>query len=273
MHRHVRRIGDEVAFRIEHRAREIEPLLDVHRLRGVTQRLPHLLGNRHVEVVEHLEQDRVSVEAETLVASGGAPRHHDIIARVECELPARLDNDGLVRLDHECRSIDALGGRDLVAQPDGRIVPGATGVDAGMARHVQSSIGTAGRHGCRPVTGVVVARCRARGLDLERGGDDGLVRRHEAKLRAVPAFEGGAHVRNRVERNRQAGIRAGILQMQACAQLHVRGRDVLCHHRRGHLARQLVAQRRDSGERFLGEVEFQRLLAAGPDRRQAHAIG
>ena len=35
MHRHVRRVGDQVALGVEQRAGEIEPLLDVDRVRGV----------------------------------------------------------------------------------------------------------------------------------------------------------------------------------------------------------------------------------------------
>jgi hypothetical protein len=38
---------------VENRAGEIEPLLDVHRGGGFLQRLAHLLGDRHEEVVEH----------------------------------------------------------------------------------------------------------------------------------------------------------------------------------------------------------------------------
>ena len=41
--------------RVEQGAGEIEPLLDVDRGRGVLQRDAHLLGDRHEQVVEHLE--------------------------------------------------------------------------------------------------------------------------------------------------------------------------------------------------------------------------
>ena len=46
VHRHVRRVGDEAAARVEQGAGEVEPLLDVHRVRGALQRRPHRLGDR-----------------------------------------------------------------------------------------------------------------------------------------------------------------------------------------------------------------------------------
>ena len=52
MHRHVRRIGDEASLTVEHRAGKVEPLLDVDRIGGVLQRHPHLLGDRHEEMIE-----------------------------------------------------------------------------------------------------------------------------------------------------------------------------------------------------------------------------
>ena len=59
VHRHVWRIGDEIAKRIKDRAREVEPLFDVDRIARVRERDAHLFGNRHEQVVEHFEQYRV----------------------------------------------------------------------------------------------------------------------------------------------------------------------------------------------------------------------
>ena len=59
VHRHVRRVGDQVAVGVEQRAGEVEPLLDVHRVGGVLQAQAHLLGDVHEEVVEDLEHHRV----------------------------------------------------------------------------------------------------------------------------------------------------------------------------------------------------------------------
>ena len=64
MHRHVRRVGDQRAVMREHRAGEIEPLLDVDGVGGVLQRHAHLLGDRHEEVVEDFQHDRIGLGAD-----------------------------------------------------------------------------------------------------------------------------------------------------------------------------------------------------------------
>ena len=74
VNRDMRRIGDQIAVGVEHRAGEIEPLLDVHRIGGVLQRHAHLLGDRHEEVVEHLQHHRVALGAHREGALQGA-RH------------------------------------------------------------------------------------------------------------------------------------------------------------------------------------------------------
>ena len=50
MHRHVRRIGNQVATCVEQGAAEVQPLLDVDRVRGVLELQAHLLGNVHEQV-------------------------------------------------------------------------------------------------------------------------------------------------------------------------------------------------------------------------------
>ena len=59
MDRDVRGIGDQATIRCEDGAREIQPFLDIHRVGGIGQRRAHLLGDRHKEVVKHLQHDRV----------------------------------------------------------------------------------------------------------------------------------------------------------------------------------------------------------------------
>ncbi len=102
MHRHVRRVGDQRAVMGEHRAGEIEPLLDVDRIGGVLQRHAHLLGDRHEEIVEHLQHHRIGMGADGVRALElfRARQHQMILAR-ELGLPAGLDHDGLVRLDDD----------------------------------------------------------------------------------------------------------------------------------------------------------------------------
>jgi hypothetical protein len=56
---HVWRVGDQVATGVEQSAREVQPLLDVHRLGRRFQPDAHLLGDRHEKVVEDLQHDWV----------------------------------------------------------------------------------------------------------------------------------------------------------------------------------------------------------------------
>ena len=125
MHRQVRRVGDEGAGCIEHGAGEIEPLLDVHRLRGVAQGFAHLLGDGHEQVVEHLEQHRVGGGAEPLALARRGARQDDVVVLGQRQLPAGLDDDGLVRLDDQCRAGEVRAGRERFAHDDGRLVPSA----------------------------------------------------------------------------------------------------------------------------------------------------
>ena len=99
MHRHVRRVGDERAIAVEDGAGEIQPLLDVDRIGGVLQRHAHLFGDRHEEVVEHLQHDRIGLGAERRLPAlllDAAQQH--VVLGGDFGLPARLDDDGLVRL-------------------------------------------------------------------------------------------------------------------------------------------------------------------------------
>ena len=106
MHRHMRRVGDQRAVAVEHRAGEIEPLLDVHRIGGVLQRHAHLLGDRHEQVVEHFEHHRIGMGADG--AGAGELLHaleHEMVLRRQFGLPAGLDDDGLMRLDDDGRAL------------------------------------------------------------------------------------------------------------------------------------------------------------------------
>ena len=71
MHRHMGRIGNERALRIEDRTGKIEALLDVHGMRRVLQSIAHLLGNRHEQIVEDLQHDRVGLGAHCMAQRPG----------------------------------------------------------------------------------------------------------------------------------------------------------------------------------------------------------
>ncbi len=115
MNRHVRGIGDEIALAVEDRAREIEPLLDIDRLRREPQRLAHLLGNRHEEIVEDFEQHGIRLRPKRLAAPGRHARKQEIIPLCYLQRPAVLDHDGLMRFDDERRAGDALPDRERLA--------------------------------------------------------------------------------------------------------------------------------------------------------------
>ena len=68
VHRHVRRVGDQVARRVEERARKIQPLFHVHRVGGVLQHRAHLLGDAHEKVVEHFQHHRVHLRPDRAAA-------------------------------------------------------------------------------------------------------------------------------------------------------------------------------------------------------------
>ena len=135
MHRHVRRVGNEQAGRIENRAGEVEPLLDVHRIGGVLQRHAHLLGDRHEQIVEHFEHHRIGVGAD-----GAAPlellhaAQHEMILGCELGLPAVLDHHRLMRLDDDGGPLHLVAGRQRFARIDHRLVPFAAGEEPGAAR-------------------------------------------------------------------------------------------------------------------------------------------
>src|SRR5580693_1995642 len=59
MHRNMRGLCDQLAARVENRAREIVPLLDVGGERGLAEHDPHLVGNRSKAIVHHRQRDRI----------------------------------------------------------------------------------------------------------------------------------------------------------------------------------------------------------------------
>ena len=106
MHRHVRRVGDEAALGVEHRAGEIEPLLDVDGIGGVLQRHAHLLGDRHEEIVEDLQHapDRPWRRSPRAAPAASTRRSTTWFFARDLGAPAVLDDDRLMRLDDQRRA-------------------------------------------------------------------------------------------------------------------------------------------------------------------------
>ena len=55
----VGRIGDEVPLGIEDGTGEVQALFDIDRRASVLQRKSHLLGDRHQQVIENFQQNRI----------------------------------------------------------------------------------------------------------------------------------------------------------------------------------------------------------------------
>src|SRR5262249_2933426 len=112
-----------------------EPLLDVDRVSRVLQREPHLLRDRHEQVIEYFEHHRVGVRPDRALALElpGAPEH-EMIVPGKRRLPARLDHDGLMRLDDDGGAGNGVAGPELTGREYVRAVPAAVGEEAGAAR-------------------------------------------------------------------------------------------------------------------------------------------
>jgi hypothetical protein len=153
MHRHVGGVGDQRAVGGEHRAGEVEPLLDVDRIGGVLQRHPHLLGDRHEQVVEHFQHDRIGLGPDrALPLEGNGAGQDQMVLGGDLGAPAMLDHDGLVWFDDDGGAGHLVARRELRAEENCRVVPSAAGIEAravrrcreGSRRHRRSRFGELG---------------------------------------------------------------------------------------------------------------------------------
>ena len=189
---HMRCIGDQRPGFIEHGAGKIQAFLDIDRMRRVLQRHPHLFGDVHEQVVEHLKQNRIGPYG----ACGHAPLQRDgagqqdmVVLRDPC-LPARFDDDGLVGLDDQGRAGDHRPGGQPGPQVNRRIMP----MPAGIQRRGLQCRGGKGFGGMGDFIGNLT------GFDAfqPHGFDgDGFVRAGKTELRQMCRLEGrpgGDHI-------------------------------------------------------------------------------
>ena len=194
-------VGDQVAGGIEHRAREVEPFTDVHRLRGRLQRRAHLLGGRHEEVVEDLQHHGVRVRPDPALRPGLHPLDQQVPRRRHRRLPPLIHDGGRVGLGDDRRTGHRGSGPHPLALEQRRRAPLP----------------------CRPEPhGLRVDRRPGPGADRDLAdiGEVGLLRQprrlHRDRLHDEPALEqeGVRPPVDRLERRHHV-VRIGQLDRQA----------------------------------------------------------
>ncbi len=223
MHRNVRRVGDQRACGVEQRAGEIEPLLDVHRRGRVLQRQPHLLGNRHEEIVEHFEHHRIGLGAHCAFRGPRLDPFQDQIApRIDGRAPSRLHDRRRVRLLDDRRPVNIRAGRQRVAIVD-RCIPFPARHARANRRHRNSFGRTAGR-----LRGVIACSRDGDGFH-GYGFDDQPLFRDETEATAVRRLERRLHLIRRRQSHGQRGVDALIAQLRRRHGCDAIGRHVLRH--------------------------------------------
>ena len=102
----VRRIGDQFARSVEQGAGEIEPFLDVYRSRRRLENDAHLFCDRHEEIVENFEPDRVHLGPRRTVAlKRFAACEYEAAFFREPGLPSAFDDCRRCRIDHQNRTL------------------------------------------------------------------------------------------------------------------------------------------------------------------------
>ena len=268
MHRHVRRIGDQVAVGVEQRAGEVQALLDVDGVRRVLQTQAHLLGNVHEQVVEDLKHHRVGVGADGVLRGARLhARQFDRAVAHQPGLPSRLDHGGGVLLGHDGRAIDAGARAQAFAHIQAGVLPAA-------AVHAHRGVGR-GRVGRRLVATRrrIEALTRANRFDRHCFDHQAAAWHQEGKALPVAGLEGAADLVDAAEGQHQCGISALVAQVHLAAQLDGRGRNALAADFVARGLPQLRQARCRGGQ--AGRVERQ--LQCGFAHRnlvgQAHAVG
>ena len=232
MHRDVRRVGDEIAARIEQGAGEIEPLANVDRGGRALQRGAHLLGDAHEQASEDREAGGVARGADAGGLAGGDAVEQQIADRIDARAPAGFDDRGRHRIDDQRGAVDRMTGGQSFARQHRRVVPCTSQID--------------GDDGARRggMIGQIDLRCFDRGACRHRFGDDAIddqgLRARETELRDVRRVEGGGHRRGvgEIELDRMVGLAAA--EVHATLDDDGLARDALRHQRLQRFIRQHV---------------------------------
>ena len=226
----------------------------------------HLLGDRHEEVVEHLEHDGIDGGARRLFPVGRGAWRSSTSAPcvVTCGAPAGLDDGGGVLLADDRRADDDLAGGELLALEHGAVAPTVARVHA-HARDRGGLCASGVQRGNVRVGG------RANRLDRQRLDDDTAVGHQEGEARAVCGLEPGAHRRQVAARDRHRGVGSIVLEVRAshpadegrvdAMPLDLGTRGLL------ELGRRLL----HGGDGFARQRALERALPGGRDVGEAHA--
>ena len=227
--------------RVEQRAGEIEPLLDVDRVRGVLQRSAHLLGDRHEQVVEDLEHHRIDLGADRAArCSRGTTRSSTRWSSArDARLPAGLDHGGGVRL-----------GDDRRARRSRRPARRSSRADrAASSRHAPPREHAHRRRGAARRARRCAAPARSAGASPAADRLDRRPPRRRARLPGIrkanrlryAASNCATHVGERAERHDERRVGALVRRCTRCARCDRASGDAL--------ARELGARRRPRARR------------------------
>ena len=100
---HVRRVGDQIAGRVEQGAGEIQPFPNIDRRSTMLKRGAHFLSYRHEQAAHHLQPDGIDAGGVTAfgLGTGDVAGEDEVAMCVELRPPARFDRRGGDRVDDE----------------------------------------------------------------------------------------------------------------------------------------------------------------------------
>ncbi len=268
VHRHMRRVGDQVSLPVEDGAGEIEPLLDVHRVGGVRQTQAHLLGDGHVKVVEDFELDRIDAGADRRARRPRLdPLEHHVIEARDLRTPAGLHHGRRIPLGDDGGPVDAVPRGQPLAQENRRPQCAA----ARMHAHPFRGLGPARRPRGRHRVGQRFRR--AYGFHRDRFGDEAATGHEKAVAHAVGGLESRHDVLETAELDDERRIGAVVAQMHAPHEADAFRSDALRDQLLArHLRKPLQGAIQD-GEIAGFEPRFERLLAHRDGVGEPDAVG
>ena len=277
MHRHVGRIGDQHAALVKHGAGKIQALLHVDRIGGVLQRHAHLLGDRHEQVVEDLQHDRIGPGADR-----GLPRERlgaaqqEMIARGELGLPAGLDHHGGGGLGDDRRPLDRIARAQIGALEHGRrkalgrLMRRATGHHHDLVDRLERR--RVGPRLDRPLgladLGHPADRLDRHLLDHQRPPLD-----HEAVARAVLGLERAAQLAEAAMGDLERRVGAAVADVDARLGADLARRDALLPELLAALGAELLDGLGQARHQRGIEPRLDRALTQRAHVREPHAIG